>query len=260
MLIKAFCKAYAALGDDLYLQEAIDLYQFVQNHFKDPSYEYLLLHTYKNNKARYPAFLDDYAYLISAGIALQEVTSNQQYLKDAQLYTNYVLTNFADTESPYLFFSHVSQQDIVVRKIELYDGATPSANGVMAENLLYLGVVFDKEQWRQKGGAMLQGMSTAITNHPGSFAVWAGIYLLQTVGINEIVVTGNNINPTIKKILNYYMPNRILQSSVELEAYPLLYKKNYESEVSLYLCKNYTCKSPVYTVDQLWKEIEKGKL
>jgi len=260
LLIKAFCKAYAALGDELYLQEAIDLYQFVQDHFKDPSNEYLLLHTYKNNTARYPAFLDDYACFIQAGIAMQEVTGHQQYLQDAQLYTNYVLEHFADPESPYLFFSHASQQDIVIRKLELYDGATPSANGVMAENLLYLGVVIDKEEWMQKGGSMLQGMSTAMAKHPGSFAVWAGIYLRQTAGINEIVVTGKNIIPTLKTILSYFLPNRIIQSSVALEAFPLLYKKNYETEVTLYLCKNYTCKSPVYTVDELWKEIEKSKL
>lgn len=259
LLIKAFCKAASALGEECYLQEAIDLYKFVQENFKDKSETFLLLHSYKKADARYPAFLDDYAYLIQAGIALQEATGNQQYLLDTQEYCNYVLEHFADVDSEYLFFSHAAQQDIVVRKLELYDGATPSANAVMAENLMYLGVVFNNTAWLQKGASMLQGMSAAMQKHPGSFAVWAGIYLRQTAGINEIVVTGKNIMPTLKKILSYYFPNKIVQSSTEAHIFPLLQHKDFEYDVKLYLCRDYACKSPVYTAEDLLEELEKSK-
>jgi uncharacterized protein YyaL (SSP411 family) len=259
LLIKAFCKAASALGEESYLQEAIDLYKFVQENFKDKSETFLLLHSYKKAEARYPAFLDDYAYLIQAGIALQEATGNQQYLLDTQEYCNYVLEHFADVDSEYLFFSHLAQQDIVVRKLELYDGATPSANAIMAENLLYLGVVFNNETWLQKGVGMLQGMSAAMQKHPGSFAVWAGIYLRQTAGINEIVITGKNIMPTLKKILCYYFPNKIVQSSTEVHIFPLLQHKDFEYDVKLYLCRDYACKPPVYSAEDLLNELKKSR-
>lgn len=258
LLIKAFCNAYAALGDEMYLAEAKNLYSFIQKHFKDHTDQYLLLHTYKLGEARYPAFLDDYAYIIQAGIALQECTGDQQYLLDAKLYCNYVLQYFADEESPYLFFSHSYQQDIVVRKIELYDGATPSANAVMTENLLYLGLVLNEKKWIQKGTAMLQGMGMASQKHPGSFAVWAGIFMRQTVGINEIVLTGKNIIPGLKTILCYYLPNKILQSSDMMQDFPLLQQKDFEKDVVLYLCEQYTCKTPVYTAEALFKVLKKS--
>ena len=38
----------------------------------------------------------------------------------------------------YFFFTHKNQQDIILRKKEVYDGATPSGNSIMAENLYYL--------------------------------------------------------------------------------------------------------------------------
>jgi hypothetical protein len=259
LLINAFCKAASALGEESYLQEAIDLYKFVQENFKDKSETFLLLHSYKNADARYPAFLDDYAYLIQAGIALQEATGNQQYLLDTQEYCNYVLEHFADVDSKYLFFSHAAQQDIVVRKLELYDGATPSANAIMAENLLYLGVVFNNTTWLQKGAGMLQGMSAAMQKHPGSFAVWAGIYLRQTAGINEIVITGKNIMPTLKKILCYYFPNKIVQSSTEVHIFPLLQHKDFEYDVKLYLCRDYACKPPVYSAEDLLNKLKKSR-
>ena len=51
-------------------------------------------HTYKNKIAKYPAFLDDYAYLISALIHLQEVTANQEWLNIAKSLTNFVIDKF----------------------------------------------------------------------------------------------------------------------------------------------------------------------
>jgi uncharacterized protein YyaL (SSP411 family) len=102
-------------------------------------------------------------------------------------------------------------------------------------------------------------MSAAMQKHPGSFAVWAGIYLRQTAGINEIVVTGKNIMPTLKKILSYYLPNKIVQSSSVVHIFPMLQNKDFEYEVKLYLCKDYTCKSPVYTADDLLNELKKSR-
>jgi len=259
LLIKAFCRAYASLGDAIYLQEAEELYGFIRQRFKDESGSFLYLHTYKKGTARYPAFLDDYAYLIQAAIALQEVTSNQQYLIDAAEICEYVCEHFADPDSHYLFYSHEIQTDIVVRKIELYDGATPSANAVMADNLFYLGLVFGSEKWQHKAGAMLQGMLKAFQKHPGSFAVWAGIYLRQTVGINEIVVTGKKISPFLNEILCYYLPNKVLQSSSTAAPFPLLMDKEFEKELVLYLCKNYTCNAPIYSVKDLFKLIKKSE-
>jgi uncharacterized protein YyaL (SSP411 family) len=257
LLIKAFCRAYASLGDAIYLQEAEELYRFIRQHFNDVSGDFLYLHTYKSGTARYPAFLDDYAYLIQACIALQEVTGNQDYLTDAADICSYVCENFADPDSHYLFYSHQMQTDIVVRKVELYDGATPSANAVMADNLFYLGLIFENKKWQHKAVAMLQGMQKAFQKYPGSFAVWAGIYLRQTAGINEIVVTGKNIIPTLNEILCYFLPNKVLQASIKAEPFPLLEGKDFDKEVILYLCKNYTCKSPVYSADDLLRLIKK---
>ena len=37
---------------------------------------------------------------------------------------------------------------MIVRKKEIYDGATPSGNSVMAENLYHLSIIFDQSAWR----------------------------------------------------------------------------------------------------------------
>ncbi|HEX6168067.1 MAG TPA: thioredoxin domain-containing protein, partial [Chitinophagaceae bacterium] len=69
----ALSKAFAATGNESFKQIAVDNMQFLLNKFlKKNTAEYF--HSWKNNIAKQPAFLDDYAFLIQALIKLQEIT------------------------------------------------------------------------------------------------------------------------------------------------------------------------------------------
>jgi uncharacterized protein len=127
MLVTAFCKAFSALQSAIYKDAAIDLFNFLQKEFVSKSGDYQ--HTYKNGQAKYPAFLDDHANFIDAAIHLQEITGDFKYLDFAKTLTFSVFEKFEDFESNFFFFTAVKQADVIMRKIELYDGATPSANG-----------------------------------------------------------------------------------------------------------------------------------
>lgn len=243
LLIAAFCKAYAALRDEAYLVAAEELAIFIEQKFENRKGG--LLHTYKNGKARILAFLDDYAYMVQAYINLQEVTGNQQYLHKAKALTEYVEFHFGDEASEFYFYTQKQQEDIIVRKIDLYDGATPSPNAIMAANLIYLSRVFSHSAWQEKGVAMLSAVFNAFKKYPGSFAVWAGEYLRQTAGVKEIVITGVKTSEALAEILGIFIPNKLLQSHNKEDELPLLAGKNYKEDVNLYLCKNYSCGLPV---------------
>jgi uncharacterized protein YyaL (SSP411 family) len=55
-------------------------------------------HTWKNNIAKYPAFIDDYAFLIQALIHLQEITADTKWLMKAKSITEFVVENFSESE------------------------------------------------------------------------------------------------------------------------------------------------------------------
>ena len=38
----------------------------------------------------------------------------------------------------YFYFTAINQTDILIRKKEMYDGATPSGNALMAENFIFI--------------------------------------------------------------------------------------------------------------------------
>ncbi len=251
LLVTAFCNAYGATGHNKYKTAATDLFEFIQHAFTSGEEKYF--HTYKNGTGKYPAFLDDYVYLAEACIQLQEITANEVYLYKAKSITEFVIGHFADTESGYFFFTGKYQKDAITRKIEIYDGATPSANSVMAKNLLYLSLIFDKRDWHQDAVAMISSLKNIITKQPGSFGVWTAAAMNLAAGINEIAVIGTDMMPLLKKLLPGYLPNKILQGSEQVSDLPLLKGKQIFEKTYIYLCRNFECQQPVNSAEDLFQ-------
>jgi uncharacterized protein YyaL (SSP411 family) len=239
----AYCKAYAATGYHHYKDVAIKNMQFVLDNM---FFEEELMHCYNNNTAYNSAFIEDYSYLIWALIHLQEITGEPAYLLKAKQLCDDVLNKFADTESPFFYFTESKKNDIIVRKIEIYDGAMPSANSVMALCLNYLSQVFFDDNLRKRFLDMIHKLKPAITQHPTSFSTWA--ILLQNV-VNfpkQIVVVGIDSSAAISGILSSYLPNKILVTSTVMmsDKIPLLIGKGNVAETYYYLCENQTCLPP----------------
>ena len=256
----ALCKAYAATGNESFRQLAIDNMQFLLSKFsKNNSAEYF--HTWKNDIAKQPAFLDDYAFLIHALVQLQEITANTYYLEKAKALTEYVIENFSDTKTDFFFYTTMKQEDIVVRKKEVYDGAQPSGNAVMADIMHHLGLYFDKPEWREKTILMINSLGNAIVRYPTSFGVWANILIELTIGTNEIAIISANSQYILSQVLKEYIPNKIIMATTgKSNSFPLLSGKENDKEITLYLCRNYTCEIPVSSVTELMALIRRNEL
>jgi uncharacterized protein len=259
MLVTALCKCGAALSDKNLINKAIDTTHFLLQKFKHPINENEFYHTYKNDVAKYPAFLDDYACLIQALIHLQEVTANTQYLTHAKEITQFVFANFFDDESGFFFFTHHAQTDVILRKKEVYDGATPSGNAIMAKNLVYLSIAFNMPQWNAIAVKMMNNLQSAIVKYPTSFGIWASCVLNQTIGIQEITVIGEEHLNFLNQILQFFIPNKILQAAnIESTHFPLLANKPNTPETLIYRCFNYSCNRTINTTNGLFDILEQN--
>ena len=243
LMITAYCKAFAATGNEDYKTIAVKSIGFIAHKFKKSDGGYY--HTYKQGEAKIEAFLDDYAYLIQAYIHLQEITANPSYLESAEQITEHVIENFSTEQSGYFYYTPKHQNDVIVRKKEVYDGATPSGNGIMVGNLIYLSIILDNKEWHTMAIDAIKSLGPAILKYPTSFGVWASILQSITNGIKEVVLLGENVNDDLITLLKAYIPNKVLQASnVESEQYPLLAGKQIEPINQFYLCEDYTCQKP----------------
>ncbi|MBS1510631.1 MAG: thioredoxin domain-containing protein [Bacteroidetes bacterium] len=258
LLATALAKAAGALDDENLKQEAVNLVEFILNHFLKMPDSFECFHTVKEGKGKYPAFLDDYAYLIQACLQLQELTADSRYIGLAEGFTKYAATNFSDDAETYFFFTPVGQTDVVMRKKEMYDGATPSGNSIMADNLVQLGILLDKQEWVQRVAQMTEGIGKAIVSYPTSFGVWASLLLKLTLGINEVAIVGTDYEKNKSEMLKRYFPGKIVMvSATENPKYPMLQGKNPGSDTLLYLCRQYTCNEPVSSIEELMKQVRK---
>jgi len=126
----------------------------------------------------------------------------------------------------------------------------------MAWNLLYLGVIFDNDEWKKKVEEMLKALFNAISKYPTSFGAWASVFLQLADGIKEIVVIGVG-EGFLEEILHIFIPSRILQVSArDNDDFPLLKGKRSTDKPLIFLCKNYVCLSPLDNIPALIRALE----
>lgn len=251
----ALGKAFAATGNEEYRELALKNMQFLLEKFKS-NHDASFYHTWKNGSAKHPAFLDDYAYLIQALILMQEITTDTEYLEKAKEITEYVIENFGEggggQDHGFFFYTHKDQSDVLVRKKEVYDGAQPSGNAVMADNLYRLSIYFDLPAWKEKSLVMAASLGETITRYPASFGVWANLLGEIVFGTGEIAIVGTRPLELHKQVLSAYIPFKILMcSGLEGSQFPLLYDKKKGDPALIYLCRNFTCQKPVTSVNNL---------
>jgi uncharacterized protein YyaL (SSP411 family) len=249
LMNKAYSYAYAATGNEHYKEVAVNNMNFLlKNFIKDD----LLYHNYKEGKTTINGFLDDYAYLISALIELQTITADTAWLIKAKELTSKLFTYFRDDNSPFFFYTPEFQKDILLRKKEIYDGATPSGNAVMALNLHHLSILFDQRDWADQSEKMIKGLLEMSVKYPTSFGVWLSVLMEKVYSTNEIAVVGKDAFKKLKALLHVYIPHKVVMSTKsENQEFPLLAQKNSYEQTRFFLCKNYECLQPVDTLKEL---------
>ena len=256
----AYSKAYAATGIDRYKKIAEKNMSFLLDKFSSGSSDEFY-HTWKNGTAKYPAFVDDYAFLIDALLHLYEISAETKWLAKAKNITDFVVNNFSENESGFFFYTKEGQEDIIVRKKEVYDGAVPSGNAVMAYNLHRLGIFFDKQEWKQRAQDITASLGNTIVSYPSSFGMWTCFLQEMIYTTHEIVILGEEFQKLLTQILSVYIPGRIIMGSKESDIYyPLLAGKGSKGFTKIYLCKDFSCRQPVDNIEALLVQIEDERL
>jgi uncharacterized protein YyaL (SSP411 family) len=81
-----------------------------------------------------------------------------------------------------------------------------------------------------------------------------------TDGTDEIAIVGTQNDSILQAILQEYIPHRVIMASkTESSDYPLLLNKKGSAKTSIYLCRNYTCLNPVFSLKELMLLINRAK-
>ena len=255
LMCTAFAQAYQTLGTPIYKEIAQRNMDFLLTKLKQ-SDDIALFHTYKNGQAQYDAFLNDYAFLIEALLEVYHITFETKYLDKALVYNDFVLAHFFDDQKNAFYFTSAQQQDIIMRKIDLYDSALPSGNSTMVHNLQRLGILFDQPTYRNIAASILMNVQSSVEQYASSFSLWAMAMMNEVHAISEIAILGNNAFEVAMSMQRHFLPNKVLMvSTTENDNYPLLKGKPIDTTTQIYICQNYACQQPVEHVSEALKNV-----
>jgi uncharacterized protein len=243
MTIVGLTDAYKAFGDERFLTRARDAISFIEKYLAD---ENKIYRSYKFRHSATEGFLEDYAFLIQAYASLYQVTFNEIFLDRASHWCNYVIQNFYDADDGYFHFSSASAERLIARKKEIFDNVIPAGNSVMARNLLTLGTLLDKPEWKEQSERMVQSLQHTIVSEPVYMANW-GMALMEIVNeFSEVVIVGEKTGEFRKEIHRHFLPFIVTAGASSGSSLPLLEGRTpVAGQAWIYVCKNKVCRLPV---------------
>lgn len=258
LTIDVFAQAFMAFQDTKYLEAAKKAVQFIHTHlWKDNR----LLHRWCNGDSRFPAILDDYAFLIKGLLSLAEADFDPFYLKWAIELTEIVFQDFKELEGA--FYQTNGQDPLLFRKCHFYDGAEPSGNGVHTENLLRLYQMTGHSNYKEQAEDILKASRDYIINsHPAAFYhMTAALRYLDHQASTIIVFTSNEEDKKILKTLfsNLFSPH-LLVLWKEFSHFPIVQDKEMiKGQTTVYICQQNRCSPPLTKMEDIIASIEKVK-
>jgi len=246
MMLKGYCDAYAAFGEEDYLQSALKNGKWLLK--KQTKKDGSLFHTYKNGHSKIDGFLDDYAFTIDAYLTLYSVTFDEQWIIEAEKLTNYSILHFEDENSGMFFYTSNSGGTLIARKMEINDNVIPASNSQMAIVLFKLGTVLNNNTYIEKSKQMLSNVYDDMHTYPSGYSNWSILALNFSIPYYEVAITGKEWQTKLIELNSYYIPNKLilggLKSNLEL------LKGKFLGETTIFVCQHGSCKMPTNKVEK----------
>jgi hypothetical protein len=191
-MIAGLAVAGQVLKEPEYVRMAGKAADFVLNNLRTK--EGRLLRTFNVNAARKPeaklnAYLDDYAYLAHGLLCLHDSTNDARWLKEAHALTDTAIKWHGDGDKGGYFFTSSDHEKLFARPKDTHDGVQPSANAVMARNLVRLWTKTKDDQYRRLAEQSLKQFAGVLKMSPQSAPAMAeALHLFLDLGGKNVDV------------------------------------------------------------------------
>jgi uncharacterized protein YyaL (SSP411 family) len=218
-----------------------------------------LLRTYKNGESKINGYLEDYANLIDGLLEVYQTTFDERWFVEARRLADVVLEQFAADDGGF-FDTSRDHERLITRPRNMQDNATPSGNNLMAKQLLRLSAYTGDPRYDEAARKTLGLLTEAMRQFPQAFGEALSAADMLVSGLSEVAVVGTPTAEQTVELLHVvqqpYRPNVIVAlttDDVSDEAtIPLLsYRTKRGGQPTVYVCRNFVCKMPVTTPDDV---------
>ncbi len=250
LMISAFAKAGAALGDARYLDAAARSAEFVRKNLVRGGD---LLRSWRGSPSEIGGFAEDYAFFIQGLLDLYEAGFDLRWLALAADLQKRQDKLFWDGDS--YFSSRAGDSLVPLRMKEDYDGAEPSANSISALNLLRLGRMLHDDSMEERARKILASHAGQMARAPSAVPQMLVALDLALRPPAQSVIAGDRaaVEPLLRPLAQAFRPHTgtiLLDSPEAVERFsnnsPAIREmKMIGGKPALYECENFTCRAPV---------------
>ena len=240
IMIVAMAMLYRVTQDYKYLSIAQKSQEFIETKMCKG----LRLYTsFREGKCSKHAFLDDYAFYITALIELYNSTLDKAYLEKAERFCKETIRLFMDDKNGGFYLSNPNNSELFLNPKETYDGAIPSGNSVMTYNLVRLYGITEKEEYKELLEKQITFMYAKTYEYPSGNSMFLIAMLLYEDYIPHITIALKESSDL--SLIQEKLPFMANVSVVtEDTKYPLL-----NNQTTFYVCRNYNCLPPTNEVE-----------
>jgi uncharacterized protein YyaL (SSP411 family) len=241
LMLRAFAEAAACFDRDDYRAVAEANAHFILASLWDGS---RLLHSYKDGRARFNGYLDDYANLADGLFALYELTFEYEWLDAAIRVSDRMIEQFWDAQDGGFFFTGRDHEALLTRTKDFFDNATPSGNSVAADVLLRLAAILDRPDYRAKAENVFQAAGGLLKQYASGFGRMLAAVDFYVGPSKEIALAGS-AGPFISHLRRRYLPRVVVAAGSDARIPLLRGRPTINGQPTAYVCENFTCKLPV---------------
>jgi len=262
LMLRAFALAARVLDREDYREIAEKNASFLLEKLKTDG---RLRRSYKDGRARFNGYLEDYACVADGLVELYEATFETRWLGEAGTLADAVLKLFWDAEKGGFYDTATDHEELVTRPRDVYDNASPSGNSVAVDVLLRLSVLLEREEYRERAAAVLEDLSGAISQIPGAFGRLLSaldFYLSTPYEIALIEAPDAPETRALRSaVYSAYIPNKVVAGCAEddeeaAHLVPFLADRPMrEGKATAYVCVNYACQNPTTEPEELKRQL-----
>ena len=256
MAVAALATAGATFGEPAWIGAAKNIFAFASEKLMGPDGR--PRHSWRANQARHPATLDDLAQMGRGALALHEATGEAGYLIAAEKYAAFAEAHYADPAEGGYFLSAADVTDVIQRTKPLFDNATPSGNGAMAEVLARLHHLTGKDEYRTRAEALFRALAPArvemLINMPGLLCAFEYLErptMIVVAGAAGALETAELLAAAFALPASAKIVQRVADGAHLPPAHPAHGKGPVNGKAAAYVCVGRTCGLPVTDAGQL---------
>ena len=243
-----------------YAKAASKAADFILSKMRTP--EGRLYRTYKDGRARFNGYLEDYAYLANGLVSLYEATFDIRWIKEALSLVDVMIEEFWDDAEGGFFYTGKTHEQLIARGKDPHDGAIPSGNSMAATVLARLGKFTGRTDILEKVDKTLLLFSGVMKQSPMAAAQMMIALSLHQGPTREIVFVGD---PSSREVADAYsllrsvfIPDKVValrpagMAESEIGPIELLAGKSENGPgLTTYICQNFACQAPIHGLEPL---------